>query len=168
MTNVWQISVKGTAIYVGTSQGIWQFSSDVSWQPPPPAKFAVTATSTSSITLGWPPDGNSRGVRIFRNGVQTYAGLDNNYTDSGLPPATNYCYTALDSNAGGEGPLSPPICVDTASVSGGLPTVAASPTSLQFVYTLGNNLPGGLAVGIANGGGGALRGTRRPMCPGSP
>src|ERR1035437_6153992 len=121
---VWQILIKGGSVYAATSQGIWQFSSDVSWQPPPPVNFAVTAKSASSITMSWTRGNNSTGVRIFRNGVQTYIGLENNYTDLDLTPATNYCYTALDSNASGEGPLSSPICVNTLSVNDGLPLMS--------------------------------------------
>jgi len=154
-TNVWQVSVKGATIYAGTSSAIWQFSSDVSWQPPPPAKLAATATSTSSIALNWTPGSNSTGVRIFRNGVQAYVGLENSYTDLGLTPATNYCYTALDSNASGEGPLSAQVCVTTPAINSGPPSVAVSTTSLQFAYPLGQALPGGLPVQIANGGFGA-------------
>jgi uncharacterized protein (TIGR03437 family) len=153
--NVWQISVKENTIYAGTSQAIWQFSSDVSWQPQPPANLAATATSTSSITLSWTPGSNSTGVRIFRNGVQAYVGLERSYSDLGLAPATNYCYTALDSNASGEGPLSSQVCVTTPAINSGPASVAVSTTSLQFAYTLGQALPGGLPVQIANGGFGA-------------
>ena len=162
VTNVWQISIKGTTIYAGTSQGIWQFNSNVSWQPASPA-LTVTATSTTSISLSWKPGTSSTGVRIFRNGVQGYVGLESNYTDLSLTPATNYCYTVLDSVASGEGPLSSPLCVNTAA--GGLPSLAVSATSLQFAYTKGVNLPGGQPVQIANGAGGALSWTAASSVP---
>jgi uncharacterized protein (TIGR03437 family) len=154
--SVWQISVKGSTIYAGTSQGIWQFSSDVSWQPVPPVNFAVTATSTSSIALSWTPGSNSTGVRIFRDGAQTYVGLESSYSDQGLTPGNSYCYTALDTNTIGEGPLSPPICVSTPIAQGTLPSVALSTAGLQFDYTLGGSLPTGLPIQVANGGSGAL------------
>jgi photosystem II stability/assembly factor-like uncharacterized protein len=162
---VWQVSVKVHAVYVGTDQGIWQFSSDVSWQSPPPSNFTAKATSASSISMSWKPGSGSAGVRIFRDGVQTYVGLENNYSDQGLTPGTSYCYTALDTNAAGEGPLSAPTCVSTGVATGTLPSVALSAASLQFAYTLGGALPTGLPVQIANGAGGTLSWTGSANVP---
>jgi uncharacterized protein (TIGR03437 family) len=153
---VWQVSVKGNSVYAGTDQGIWQFSPDVSWQPPPPVNFAVAATTTSSVTLSWTPGNNSTGVRMFRSGVQTYVGLENNYTDIGLTPATNYCYTVLDSTASGEGPLSSAICVNTLSAASALPSIALTPTTLQLALTIGGPLPAAVPAVITNGGAGTL------------
>ena len=164
--NVWQISVKANTVYAGTSQSIWQFNSDVSWQPPSPSNLTASSISVSSITLTWTPGNGSTGVRIFRDGVQTYVGLDNSYTDKGLAPSTRYCYTTLDTNTTGEGPVSAPVCFNTTSAAVGTSSaVALSTNSLQFAFTLGGALPAGLPVGITNNGAGSMAWTASASVP---
>lgn len=154
-STVWQISVKGKSIYAGTSQGIWEFNADTSWQQPPPADFAIPGETASTFSLAWTPASNSAGVRVFRNGQQVYVGLDNNYTDLGLAPGTQYCYTALDSNASGEGPLSAPVCATTLVGLAG-PSIALSPTSVQLSVIANGQPSGGVPVVITNGSAGTL------------
>jgi len=119
-TNVWEILVRGDTIYASTAQGMWKFSADVSWQQPSPSDLAATATSGSSVALSWTPGKGSKGVRVYRDSAQIYVGLDKSYTDQGLTPSTKYCYTIVDTNANGDGPLSAPVCIETHSLTSGV------------------------------------------------
>jgi photosystem II stability/assembly factor-like uncharacterized protein len=109
-TEVFEILIKRDVIYAGTRHGIWQFSSDASWEAPPPANLVANAVSPTSVVLTWAPRADSFGVRLFRNGSQTYVGTENSFSDQNLIPGTQYCYTALDTNSAGEGQLSAPVC----------------------------------------------------------
>jgi uncharacterized protein (TIGR03437 family) len=152
---VWEVLIKGNTVYVGSQHGIWQFSSDVSWQAPPPSNFAAKPDSPTTVALAWAPGTASTGVRIFRGGAQTYVGSESAFLDRGLTPSTQYCYTALDMNAGGDGRLSAPVCVSTPA-AGASPAIALSAANLQFVYTIGGKLPAGATLQVTNAGAGTL------------
>lgn len=163
-SEVWEILIKGNSVYVGTQHSIWQFNSDVSWQASPPANFAAKPLSPTSVALSWAAATGSAGVRVYRDGAQTYAGNDNAFIDTGLTPSAPYCYSALDRNSAGDGRLSSPVCVTTPAASAS-PSIALSTSTLQFAYVIGGKLPAGATLQVNSAAAGTLSWTGTVSVP---
>ncbi|HSR89628.1 MAG TPA: DUF4038 domain-containing protein [Candidatus Udaeobacter sp.] len=72
--------------------------------PSMPTNLSGTAISSSQINLTWTASTDNVGVigyKIFRNGVQVGTSATNNYSDTGLSPATFYSYFILSFDAAG-------------------------------------------------------------------
>jgi serine/threonine protein kinase/chitodextrinase len=92
------------------------------WIHPPvlrPAGLAVQGKTTSSLTIDW--SGPAAGPRpdtyeILRNGtvVGTAPGTATSYTDSGLPPGSQYLYQVIAVRGGEQSPVSGPLTGETA------------------------------------------------------
>jgi chitodextrinase len=64
--------------------------------PTAPTGLTVTATSQTTVSLGWTASSDNVGVtgyRIFRNGTQVGTSISTTYTDTGLAASTAYDYT---------------------------------------------------------------------------
>jgi chitodextrinase len=117
---------------------------------PAPAGLRVTATTDSSVTLGWDAVSAAAGFNLYRNGRKVNAAPigDIAFTDTGLAPGTSFSYAvAAVGTDGREGARSATIA---ASTTGTAPPVPA-PTGLR-VDTVGQGsvaLSWTAAVGVA-------------------
>jgi hypothetical protein len=96
-------------------------------QPPTVANGVMTsADSTSQITIRWnaasDSGGSVAGYRVYRNGTLVATTQSTSYSDNGLNPATQYCYTvvAFDS-AGNSSSVSAQACATTPTSPSGAP-----------------------------------------------
>ena len=102
----------------------------------------VTAASSSQIDISWTPatyPGYITSYVIYRNGASLgYTTTNSTFSDTGLSPATNYCYSVSSyfsqvTASGPYSPLSVPVCTTTLTspvVSVQLSALTASPTTL--------------------------------------
>ncbi len=107
--------------------------------PTAPANVTPKVISTSQIDLAWEPATDNSGsvkYKIYRNGALQQTTANTTYADTGLNPATLYCYTvsAIDS-AGNESSKSSQACATTAT------TGVASHESGPLEYKLFQNHP---------------------------
>ena len=104
--------------------------------PSIPTGIIVTATSTSQVSVSWNASTDSggsslAGYQVYRNGALVTTATATSYADSGLSPATQYCYTIVAyDNAGNNSSASSQICATTPSGSGANP---ASPSNLAVM-----------------------------------
>jgi hypothetical protein len=107
--------------------------------PSTPASLMPKVFSTNRIDLSWNPAADNSGsvkYKIYRDGVFLKTTASAAYADTGLSPATRYCYaiSAIDS-AGNESAKSAPACVTT-TVTG-----VAGDESRPLGYKLFQNHP---------------------------
>ncbi len=94
--------------------------------PATPTGLAVTLVSADEIDLSWMASTNASesgftGYEIFRNGVQVNATTTTNFSDTGLAPNSNYCYTvAAYDEQRNMSPPSAPVCTNTFATPGSL------------------------------------------------
>ena len=79
--------------------------------PTVPAGVTATPVSSSQINISWAASTDPvvagqvtsgvAGYKIFRNGTQVGTATATNYSDTGLPPSTNYSYTVSADDAAG-------------------------------------------------------------------
>jgi len=93
-------------------------------------ELSVGDTTSTSIALSWTAVDDATGYALYRGDDQDpiYSGEALSYTDVGLNPETEYCYTIEASNEVGAGPRSEPlVCATTAEASElGTPTLEIS------------------------------------------
>ncbi|HUI07681.1 MAG TPA: fibronectin type III domain-containing protein [Verrucomicrobiae bacterium] len=68
--------------------------------PTVPAGLIAAADSTTQVTVRWNASTDSggsglAGYRVYRNGTQVATTAGTSYSDGGLAPATEYCYTVV-------------------------------------------------------------------------
>lgn len=110
--------------------------------PTTPANLTPKVISTSQINLAWDAaTDNSASVKykIYRNGAFYQTTVNTTYADTGLNPATLYCYrvSAIDS-AGNESAPSPQVCATT--TTSGVARHDAMPVAYQLFQNHPNPL----------------------------
>jgi PKD repeat protein len=98
--------------------------------------LTATPASSSSISLSWNAVPNATAYKVYRDGgaAPIYSGSALSFTDTGLQPNTQHCYTVRGTNSCGDGPLSAQKCVTT-SQAGTAPTA-------NFTWSPGTPLAG--------------------------
>lgn len=100
-----------------TAQNALQVSPDKSVLPPSP--LAVFTDSPTHIGITWNASSDAggsglAGYRIYRNGVLLDTIAATSYSDTGLSPSTQYCYTIVAyDKAGNASSASPTACATT-------------------------------------------------------
>lgn len=81
----------------------------------PPDGLAVSASSSSSVSLSWNAASNASGYNVYRDGtkVNGTAVTATAYTSSGLNASTTYSFAVSSLSASGESALSPAISATT-------------------------------------------------------
>ncbi len=114
------------------------YLSSGSQQPQPPATpsgFAVTASGTSSITIGWNAVSGATGYEIEVDGSATYVSTTNTtYTHSGLAAGSTHSYRVRAVNDVGSSAWSSPVSATTQQSS---PTIIDISHSGTNGYTFG-------------------------------
>lgn len=90
--------------------------------PSTPTGVSATATSSTSVTVGWSASTDNVGVTgytVLRNGVAIGAPLSTSFVDTTVAPSTTYTYTITARDAAGnESGPSPPATVTTPAGTG--------------------------------------------------
>jgi chitodextrinase len=81
--------------------------------PSTPTGFAVTAASSSEINLSWNASTGATGYKIYKGGSLLKSVTTISTSDTGLSPATNYCYYVTAYNAAGESTQTSQVCATT-------------------------------------------------------
>ena len=99
---------------------------------PPTSAPSVSAyaTSTSSIQLSWTAVDGATLYKVYRGSTRLYYGSDLEYSETGLQPATSYCYTVRGNNSAGDGPSSTQVCATTLGGGGGGATCTTDANTL--------------------------------------
>lgn len=120
-TSGWKwVSASGAQKCEGTTQVTAQRAHAADTTPPSiPASLAVTAVSGTQLKLTWSASTDESGVtgyKVYRGGVYTKTVTGSPGADSGLQPATQYCYqvSAVD-GSNNESDKSPQQCATTAA-----------------------------------------------------
>jgi hypothetical protein len=88
--------------------------------PAAPTGLAVTATTSSSVSLSWiAPSGTVTGYNIYENGTKAASPTGTSGTISGLAASTAYTFAVTASNSAGESAASGSVQATTASSGGG-------------------------------------------------
>ncbi|WP_052487778.1 DUF4832 domain-containing protein [Gordoniibacillus kamchatkensis] len=90
--------------------------------PTVPANVAVTATTASSITLGWSASTDNVGVSgydVYRDGTYVGTTAATTYTDNGLSSGTSYSYTVKAKDAAGNVSAASNATTGTTNTAGG-------------------------------------------------
>lgn len=69
--------------------------------PTAPTGLAVSATTSSSISLSWNASSGATSYQIYRNGANVGTSTSTSYTDSGLNASTTYTYDVVAVNSVG-------------------------------------------------------------------
>lgn len=118
------LEASGNAIYQGAISNITIVAGQttdagtITMQPlttPPstPTGFAVTAASSSQINLSWNASTGATGYKIYKGGSYLKSVTTTSTSDTGLSPATNYCYYLTAYNAAGESTQTSQVCAIT-------------------------------------------------------
>jgi chitinase len=70
--------------------------------PAAPTGLAVTGTTSSSVSLGWPASTGATAYNVYRDGARVGTQAGTTYTASGLTSGTTYRFAVSASNAAGE------------------------------------------------------------------
>jgi subtilisin family serine protease len=81
--------------------------------PLPPQNLSATAISTNRIDLTWTAVAGATGYIVRRGGTPIATTLGTSFSDAGLAPNTQYCYTVTATNAAGSSPQSGQACAIT-------------------------------------------------------
>jgi hypothetical protein len=88
--------------------------------PAAPTGLAVTATTSSSVSLSWTaPSGTVTGYNIYENGTKATSTTGTSGTISGLAASTAYTFAVTAYNSAGESAASGSVQATTASSGGG-------------------------------------------------
>jgi hypothetical protein len=69
--------------------------------PSAPTGLAVTATTSSSVSLGWSASSGATSYTVYRNSTSVGTTSSTSYTDSGLNASTSYTYDVTATNSAG-------------------------------------------------------------------
>jgi hypothetical protein len=98
--------------------------------PSTPTGFAVTPASSSQINLSWNASTGATGYRVYRGVTLISSVAATSYSDTGLSPSTNYCYSVTAYNSAGESTQTSQACAVTLA-----PPVSPPSTPTGFVVT---------------------------------
>jgi gliding motility-associated-like protein len=129
----------------------WSVRSDISNYPTPrsfviagggtapdtPTGLNATANSSSQIGLNWYVSTGATSYKVFRSGTEIASPTGTSYTNNGLNPSTNYCYTVQACNASGCSGNSAQRC--TTTQAGGDGTPPSAPANLAASLSGTNN-----------------------------
>nr|WP_203634434.1 glycoside hydrolase family 18 protein [Streptomyces sp. SID10815] len=87
--------------------------------PAAPAGLAVSATTSSSVSLTWKTVSNATGYNVYRDGAKVASATGASATVSGLTASTAYSFQVTATNAAGESAKSAAVTATTASTGGG-------------------------------------------------
>ncbi|NNM30665.1 MAG: hypothetical protein HKO57_14180, partial [Akkermansiaceae bacterium] len=90
--------------------------------PPTPADPAATASGSHAVLLTWSASAGAVDYVLRRGGVEIGASGMTDFTDSGLSPGSEYCYTVEARNASGVSAPTAAVCATTTG-GGGSPAV---------------------------------------------
>jgi hypothetical protein len=93
--------------------------------PATPAGLTVTATTNSSVSLGWNASTGATSYRVYEGTTQVTSVTSTSATVSGLAVCSSHSYAVTAVNASGESAKSAPVSATT----GGCPPVAGLPTA---------------------------------------
>jgi hypothetical protein len=129
-------------------------------QPPPtPQNLTATPVQTNQISLGWFAASGATGYLISRGASPVALTSSTSFTDTGLAPNTQYCYSIIASNIAGLSTATAAVCA----------TTPAPPTNYPpFVLEGTFNYPGYLLASSGMVLYGALRGTTLYVATWSP
>lgn len=117
--------------------------------------LTVTVISSSQINLSWTASTDSggsglAGYKIYKSGVQIHTTTSTSYSDTGLSPSTQYCYTVAGyDNAGNTSAQSTSQCGTTSAAADTTPptvptltATAASSTQVNLSWTASTDTGG--------------------------
>ena len=81
-------------------------------------KLTATASGASSINLSWTSSIGAESYTVYRDGAQIASVTTTSYSDTGLNPETQYCYT-VKAIKGSESATSTQVCATTLAESSG-------------------------------------------------
>ncbi|MEV6735854.1 glycoside hydrolase family 18 protein [Streptomyces sp. NPDC051104] len=87
--------------------------------PSPPTGLAVSATTSSSVSLSWNAVTGATGYTVYRGGTKVTSATGTSATVTGLSPSTSYSFQVTATNAAGESAKSAAVTATTASSGGG-------------------------------------------------
>ncbi|MGV9554284.1 chitinase [Streptomyces sp. NPDC003522] len=87
--------------------------------PSAPAGLAVSATTSSSVSLAWNAVSGATGYGVYRDGAKVTAATGTSATVTGLAAATSYSFQVTATNAAGESVKSATVTGRTAATGGG-------------------------------------------------
>ena len=88
--------------------------------PSAPTNLAVTATTSSSVSLSWTaPSGTVTGYQVDENGSAAATVTGTSTTISGLAASTAYTFTVIAENSAGDSTASSPVSATTSGSSSG-------------------------------------------------
>ncbi|GAA5069406.1 chitinase [Streptomyces similanensis] len=87
--------------------------------PAAPAGLAVSATTSSSVSLSWNTVSNATGYNVYRDGAKVASATGTSATVSGLTASTAYSFQVSATNAAGESARSAAVTATTSSTGGG-------------------------------------------------
>ncbi len=94
---------------------------DWSGAPPPPdvpQNVTATAVATNQINVSWSASSGATSYFVLRGGSQVGTTTSTTYSNTGLSPSTQYCYTVIATNSSGaSAQSSPAACATTYSAS---------------------------------------------------
>jgi chitodextrinase len=123
-------------------------------KPTAPTNVVATAASSSQINLSWTAATDNvavTGYQVNRNGTRVGTPANASYSDTGLTASTSYTYTVAATDAAGNVSVLSTQAGATTPAATGTPTLAVSPTSLDFGSTTTS-----LTFQVWNGGTGTL------------
>jgi hypothetical protein len=94
--------------------------------PNTPTNVVATAASATEIDLSWSASSNATSYAVYRSGSQLATTATTSYDDLTVAPNTEYCYTIVGVNSGGNSAPSTPACATT-------PTAPAPSTPTNVV-----------------------------------
>ncbi|MFE9094016.1 chitinase [Streptomyces sp. NPDC007264] len=87
--------------------------------PATPTGLAVSATTSSSVSLSWNPVSGATGYTVYRDGTKATAVTGTSATVTGLSPSTSYSFQVTATDAAGESARSATATATTAASGGG-------------------------------------------------
>ncbi|MED7821144.1 chitinase [Streptomyces chiangmaiensis] len=87
--------------------------------PATPSGLAVSATTSSSVSLAWNAVSGATGYNVYRSGTKVAAVTGTSATVTGLSPSTSYSFQVTATNTAGESAKSATVTATTAATGGG-------------------------------------------------
>ncbi|HUJ70968.1 MAG TPA: carbohydrate binding domain-containing protein, partial [Verrucomicrobiae bacterium] len=127
-TWVYATTVPGTATQLdcvfNNGAGTWDNNNGQDWKfavtnatttqsPPMPTNVTATAASSNEIDVSWSATPNTLAYLVYRGATLIGTTAGTTYSDLGLQPNTQYCYTVASSNSVGASAQSGPACATT-------------------------------------------------------
>ncbi len=153
LTYVWTLASE-QAGYCSHGRCTWETFARDRELPTVPERPSGTATSATVIELTWQASEDNAGIAeywVFREGEKVSSVQLTSFSDSGLTPSTQYCYTIVARDLGGNSsPSTDAVCVTTKSAGSELADLTPIVVSASGVYDAGD--PVEVGYSIANRG----------------